>query len=93
LRLCFLDINAFSFETRTESFPMSCRRDENHTFPVRQCGSGEAADGSVEKLLILVKLNNMILGPRILKETSPRFETISLVPLPPADMGKARHEL
>ena len=56
---------------------------------MRQCGGGEAADGSIEKLLILVKLNNMILGPRIVKETPPWFETISLVPLTRADMGKA----
>jgi hypothetical protein len=79
LRLGRLDIHAFSFEARTESFPVSRRGDQNHPFAVRQCSGGEPADSSVEKLLILVKLNNMFRGCSIMKEASPRFVTVTRV--------------
>jgi hypothetical protein len=46
---------------------------------MRQCGGGEATDSSVEKLLILVKLNNMFRGCSIVKEASPRFVTVTCV--------------
>jgi hypothetical protein len=78
-RLGRLDIHAFSFEARAESFPVSRRGNQNHPFAVRQRSGGEAADSPVEKLLILVKLNNMFRRCSIVKEASPRFVTVSCV--------------
>jgi hypothetical protein len=57
---------------------------------VRQCSGSEAADGPVEKLLILVKLNNMFLGRSIVKEASPRFVTVTYVTTSAAGGLKAR---
>jgi hypothetical protein len=60
---------------------------------MRQCRRCEPADSSVEKLLILVKLNNVFLGRSIVEETSPRLVSVRGVRVPAADGLKARRRM
>jgi hypothetical protein len=46
---------------------------------MRQGSGGEPADRSIEKLIILVKLNNVFGGSRVVQQTVPRFPTIGFM--------------
>ena len=52
---------------------MGGRRHQDQTLAVRERGSREATDGAIEKLLILVKLHDVIARPRVGQETMPRL--------------------
>jgi hypothetical protein len=47
---------------------------------VGQCSGGEPANRTVQKLLVLVQLDDMFLGRSIMQEISPRFLTFAFVP-------------
>jgi hypothetical protein len=90
-RLRLLDIHTLRFKTRTERFPVSGCWDQNHAFSVGQGSSGEAADGPVKKLLVLIKLNNMFGWRSIVQEISPRFVILRFVATSAARRLKAGH--
>jgi hypothetical protein len=46
---------------------------------MRQGSGGEAADRAIKKLIILVELNNVFGGRRIVQEAIPRFSTVGFV--------------
>ena len=49
------------------------RRDEDQALAVRQRGTREPADGAVEKVLVLVKLDDMLAGRGIGNDVMPRL--------------------
>jgi hypothetical protein len=58
---------------------------------MRQCSGGEAANRPVEKLIVLVKLNNMFGGRSIVQQIPPRFVILRFVATSAADGLKAGH--
>jgi hypothetical protein len=55
---------------------------------MRQSSGGEPADRPIEKLIILVKLNNVFGGRGIVQEAVPRFPSVGFVRSLAADRFK-----
>jgi hypothetical protein len=72
--LCGSYIHALCFETRAKCIPMRDSRNKDDALAARQRGSREAADGTIEELLILIKLDDVIPGRRVGQETRPRLD-------------------
>jgi hypothetical protein len=53
-------IHPLGFYPRAKSVPVRDGRNQNDAFSIRQRRGGEPAYGAIEKLLILVKLDNMV---------------------------------
>src|SRR5882757_9404769 len=63
-RLRALHVHSLSLEARTKCVPMGGGGHEDDTLPVSNGAGCEATNGAVEKLLILVKLYDVIARPR-----------------------------
>src|SRR5215470_5699743 len=57
---CRFHINAFSLEAWADAVPVVERWHEYDALSVRQSSAGEAADGPVEKILVLIELHDVI---------------------------------
>src|SRR5215470_15820565 len=57
---CRFHINAFSLEAWADAVPVVERWHEYDALSVRQSSAGEAADGPVEKILILIELHDVV---------------------------------
>ena len=71
--LCGANVYAFCLEPWTECLPMGSRRHEDDSFAVRKRGRGEATDGAVKKLLVLIELDDMVARPRAGQKPVPRL--------------------
>ena len=47
------------------------RRNQDDPLAVRQCGSSEATNRAIQKVLVLVKLHHMIAWPSVRQKTIP----------------------
>ena len=57
-----IDIDTLRFYSWAKSVPVSDCRNENDALAIRERRGGEPTDRAVEKLLILVKLDNVVSG-------------------------------
>ncbi len=62
-RLRGLYVHSFSLQAGTERLPVGGRGHEDDTLAVGNGASREATNGAVEKLLILIKLHDVIARP------------------------------
>ena len=54
-------------------------RHEDDALPIRDRGRREAADGAVEKLLILIELDDVIARPRTCQQSAPGLAPVQAV--------------
>ena len=68
-----LHIDAFGLQARAEGIPVGERRHQDDALAVGERGSGEATDGAIEKVLVLVELHDVIARCRVGQKTAPRL--------------------
>ena len=71
-----VQIDAFGLQAWAEGLPVVLRRHQDHAFAVGERGGGEAADGAVEELLVLIQLHDVIARRRVGQEAAPGFALV-----------------
>ncbi len=71
--LSILYVHALGFQTGTKCIPMGSGGHENDTLAIGNRASREPTNGAIEKLLVLIKLHDVIAGPSGGQEAVPRL--------------------
>ena len=78
------EIDSLGLQARAEGLPVVLRRHQDYALAVGERGGGEAADGAVEELLVLVQLHDVIARRRIGQKAVPRLALVQgAVSVPP----------
>jgi hypothetical protein len=70
---CSVYIHPLGFYPWAKNVPVSDSRNQNDALAIRQRRGSEPADGAIQKLLVLVKLDNVIVRRCIGQKTAPRL--------------------
>ena len=73
-----VDVHAFRLQTRTERIPVGRGGHQDDTLAVFNRAGREATYGAVEKLLILIELNDVIAGAGGRKQSVPGVRTLGV---------------
>jgi hypothetical protein len=64
-------VDSFGLQARAERLPVVLCGHEDHALAVGERGGGEATDGAVEELLVLVQLHDVIARRRVGQKALP----------------------